>query len=92
MALPCGDTEISCDCPTFKAADSYRSAMYSEAYKEVSDMQIISNYAKQATEWLSSWGTQMTKEGVQGQRSSGRSSGARRHRCSVNSSKQGRWV
>lgn len=91
-ALPCGDTEISCDCPTFKPADSYRSAMYSEAYKAVSDMQIISNYSKQATEWLFSWGTQTTKEGIQGQLSSGGSSGARRHRCSVNSSKQGRWV
>lgn len=44
--------------------------MYSEAYKEVSDMQIVSNYSKQATEWLFSWGTQTTKEGVQGQCSS----------------------
>lgn len=36
--------EISCDCPTFGPADSYRPAMCSEAYKELSDMQIISNY------------------------------------------------
>lgn len=66
--------------------------MHSEAYKEVSDMQIVSSYSKQATEWLFSWGTQTTKEGVQERLSSGGSSGARRHRCSVNSGKQGRWV
>lgn len=53
--MHCGDTKISCDCPTFKPADSYRSAMCFEAYKELSDMQIISNYSKQATQWLFSW-------------------------------------